>query len=104
MARYTKSDLIESQIDPALIDRAEAVLLSIKNKRENEYQVVVFSFYKAPKCLQKVCCFNGGDEDWMIILWQEFEWTPRWIEKTDSCEDPDIYIFGNAIIYIGSHA
>lgn len=105
MSKYTIKDLIEHGIEQSIIDDAREILLVIQGHVENENQAVVFPFYEAPKALRKACCLNGGDEDWLVITWKEpTPWLPRWIEKTDSCENPDVYLFGNAIVYVGSHA
>jgi hypothetical protein len=105
MSKYSLNDLINAEIDPALIEDAKIVLDGIYLKLESQSQIVVFPFYEAPTALRKVCCLNGGDEDWMIITFKEITpWVPRWIDKTDSCETPDEYTIGNVTIYVGSHA
>lgn len=103
MSKYYLNDLRKA-IDPALIEEAEFILDKIFLQLENESQIVVFPFYEAPKELKKICCFNGGDEDWMVITFKQITpWVPRWIDKTDSCETPDVYTLGNITIYVGSH-
>jgi len=68
----------------------------------------VFRFDDAPPFLQKFCCFNGGDEDWLVIchkntLDKEYGLL-RWIEVMDSCDDPDEYEIGDYLVFVGSHS
>jgi len=106
--RYTIKDMMSYGISESTIADAQELLLVIQGYAEASVEgghtCIVYPFYEAPLAIRKACCLNGGDEDWMAILWREPEIMPRWIEKMDSCEDPDVYIFGNAIVYIGSHA
>jgi hypothetical protein len=67
---------------------------------------VVFRWDLAPESIRKLCCYNGGDEDWMIIVKSsdDPEWIPNWLEHTDSCYEPDVYVLDGVVIYVGSHA
>jgi hypothetical protein len=48
---------------------------------------------------------NGGDEDWIALLPPNFEWTPFWLEKLDTCMSPQEYLIADGYkIIIGSHA
>ncbi len=68
-------------------------------------QFHVFRFENAPEILKHLCCFNGGDEDWMVVCPKEPEYFPHWIEAMDSCHEPDIYRLENGvIIYVGNHS
>ena len=100
MSRYTLEDLIEAQISPEDIRKAGLYARTFSS----DAKWTVFEFYDAPEEIRKVCCFNGGDEDWLVITEKEPEYFPRWLEKTDSCDSPDVYVFQNAIVYVGSHA
>lgn len=67
---------------------------------------VVIEFYAAPDHIRSLLKFNGGDEDWLIVTHkQHLQYgLPYWLLKTDSCEEPDEYVFDDFIIYVGSHA
>ncbi len=100
MSKYTIKDLLASGIAQGDIEKAKEICnIWIDVAKWN-----VFEFYDAPEEIRKVCCLNGGDEDWLIITEKEPSWFPRWLEKTDSCDDPDEYLLGNAVVYVGSHA
>lgn len=66
----------------------------------------VWAFYDAPAVLREMCNHNGGDEDWICVTRGEEEpnWC-RWVEKTDSCDEPDFYLLPNGLCcYVGSHS
>lgn len=104
--RYTINDLEAHGIDQSLITDAIETIMIIQAHFTQPYHCVVFEFYEAPEALQKVCCLNGGDEDWLVVTASsdEPDWLPRWISNMDSCDNPDVYIIGNSIVYVGSHA
>jgi hypothetical protein len=109
MSKYNREDLIAHGIDEDNIIEAIETIYTIQAHFTEPFHCVVFQFYEAPEILRKVCCLNGGDEDWLVVtnFNEEPDWLPYWIAKMDSCESPDVYILGslgNAIIYVGSHA
>lgn len=65
---------------------------------------LVWEFHKAPQLLQKLCNWNGGDEDWMVLMEEEPKYLPGWIERLDSDSNPDVYLLNGAVIYVGSHS
>lgn len=65
---------------------------------------LVLRFENVPEVFRKVCCFNGGDEDWMVLSKEKTEWTPNWLEHTDSCYEPDVYSLDGLVIYVGTHS
>jgi len=67
-------------------------------------EFVVFEWDNAPEMLRNLCCYNGGDEDWMVLVRKEPEYLPAWIWRMDSLEDPDTYVLNGIVIYVGSHA
>ena len=103
MSKYTIEKLLDCYAEQEQIAEAISTINSILPEKS---YCVVFRFCEAPEILRKVCCLNGGDEDWLIVtnFKEEPEWLPRWIAKTDSCESPDVYLFGNSIVYVGSHS
>lgn len=67
--------------------------------------MIVWSFYDAPYYLRKLCCWNGGDEDWLVLTDKQFpDFPPMWIEQLDTCQEPDIYSLDGVTIYVGSHS
>lgn len=70
----------------------------------NSNAFVVLPWKSTPEAIRNVCCFNGGDEDWVVITRREPEYYPSWLERTDSCHEPDCYVFDGVVIYVGSHA
>jgi hypothetical protein len=107
MSRYTINDLKVHGIDQSLITEAIETIMIIQAQFTQPYYCVVFRFHEAPEALLKVCCLNGGDEDWLVVMAgqeEEPDWLPRWISHMDSCDDPDVYIISNSIVYVGSHA
>ncbi len=66
-------------------------------------QYLVWEFYTAPEPFRKLCNLNGGDEDWLILAPKNND-NPSWIDRTDTCSEPDEYHFEDFIIFVGSHA
>lgn len=67
--------------------------------------VIVWPFEDAPKVLQKICHYNGGDEDWMIFIrdLKGVKLLPTWVQNM-SCSNLDHYQFNGFSIYVASHA
>lgn len=65
---------------------------------------VVIPFDDVPEPVRKVFNWNGGDEDWLVVTRKEPEYLPPWIERLDSCHEPDVYVLDNLVVYVGSHA
>lgn len=65
----------------------------------------VWPFHKAPLVLRDLCSCNGGDEDWICVTRaDEYEWC-AWVERTDTCHEPDFYLLPLGLVaYVGSHA
>jgi hypothetical protein len=63
---------------------------------------IVWKFHEAPEELRKICNFNGGDEDWLVITEKEPEFLPFWIENISP--DFDTYDLNGLVIYVGSHS
>jgi hypothetical protein len=100
MTTYNISDL-----DETLLTDAYSILDHLKTLLNEPNSYIVFKFYSAPEVLRKLCNTNGGDEDWLIITWKEPDlYDSLWLEKTDSCSNPDKYLIGEYIIYVGSHS
>lgn len=97
--RYTREDILKD----GHVTEHELFFLESTNLYLEEGQYIVYKWENAPKNIRKVCCFNGGDEDWVIITKKEPEFFPLWIERTDSCSEPDVYLFNNCVVYVGSH-
>jgi len=94
--------LVEERGVEQVIDALEAVL--DLNLILGEFRV--FEFYKAPKVLREFCNYNGGDEDWLTVCHTEDynNLFSSWLDRTDSCQEPDIYELKKYTIVIGSHA
>ena len=66
--------------------------------------IIVWAFGDAPDAYREMSN-NGGDEDWIALLPPNFEWTPFWLEKLDTCMSPQEYLIADGYkIIIGSHA
>lgn len=103
MAKYTRDECIQSgPLTEAEVRAAEGDAKSYASGPA----FTVFRWDLAPETLRRLCCYNGGDEDWMVIVRKsdDPEWTPSWLEHTDSCYEPDIYVLDEVVIYVGSHA
>lgn len=97
--RYTREDILKN----GHVTELEVFRVEASNIYTEEGQYIVYEWSKAPSNLRNVCVFNGGDEDWMIVTKKEPEYFPLWLERTDSCSDPDVYIFANIVVYVGTH-
>lgn len=64
----------------------------------------IFRFADALPSLKKLCCWNGGDEDWMVIAKEEPTYVPPWLDAIDVSCDPDVYVLNGVVIYVGSHS
>ena len=95
----------KDQLPPDLVKPAERLCKRLLKQTGAQY--LVWYFYKAPGVLQDLCCYNGGDEDWMVVASQEkcipYQY-PSWLDYTDSCYEPDEYQLDGVTIYVGSHA
>jgi len=67
-------------------------------------QWVVWAWEDAPNAVRKLCNWNGGDEDWVAVRRQEPEYLPNWVERLDTCHDPDVYVLNGVVVYVGNHA
>lgn len=100
MARYTKESLLESGIDAETVKAAEFCGLMC----EPGPSFIVWAWRDAPEELRKLCCLNGGDEDWLVLTEKEPAYVPSWVEHLDTCVDPDVYVLDRVVLYVGSHA
>jgi len=103
MSKYTRQECIQN--GPLTEEEIRAIENDAKSYTSNQ-AYMVFSWDLAPKSLRNLCCYNGGDEDWMVLIRNsdKSEWIPRWLEHTDSCYEPDIYELDGVTIYVGSHS
>lgn len=100
MARYIREELLQDKI---VTEETMRHAEDIGSVYLQSGMYAVFEWEYAPLFLRQVCCLNGGDEDWLVICKEEPNWFPRWLEKTDSGEEPDVYILKHMIVYVGSH-
>lgn len=66
----------------------------------------VWPWYEASSELTDRLDENGGDEDWLIIVKKELKdkYYPFWLDKTDSCDEPNVYEIDDFYIFVGKHA
>lgn len=98
MERFTEKDLKEGGLELSA-EQKEICRALVKSA-----SYIVWPWQEAPEFLRKYCNKNGGDEDWMVLCKREPHFLPIWIERIDSCCEPDIYEVSDFIVYIGSHA
>lgn len=103
MAHYTKEFLRDE--NPEQLEAAVEAIAPMLERPWGQFNV--WRFHEAPGGLRQLCSFNGGDEDWLVLTTAEelSDWMPSWIERMDSCLDPDIYELGLGFVAIvGSHS
>ena len=106
MGSYSRLDIIDAdyikQSDIDLVDSYfENLLHVLPNK---SYLVLMWKDISDE--IKSVFCFNGGDEDWLVIsnYHSNDGWIPFWLEQTSSSHDPDEYNMGSYTVWVGSHA
>jgi len=62
---------------------------------------IVYEWSKAPNYIKEICQAAGGDEDWVVLVRQEPEYMPNWVEKMGN--SIDIYKLNGVVIYVASH-
>ena len=69
--------------------------------------IQVWSFSQAPKNLRDLS-HHGGDEDWVVFVptevYENFVYMPSWLERIDTCQDPQVVHVEGGVVYIGAHA
>ena len=103
MREITKEDLLSEFGQDAVEDCEQWIsdhfLVGI------DYAVIVFK--DAHSSLKNIFCFNGGDEDWIVLTKKQnidLSDVPSWIVKMDGKLDPHAYILDNYIVFVGSHS
>lgn len=103
--RITREMLLEK--NPTTLDNSSlweiesnTYISSFAGTYGNPY--LVWKFHEAPKELQRICNWNGGDEDWLVITEKEPEFLPSWIDNMSA--DVDTYVLNGLVIYVGSHS
>jgi len=101
--RITRQELIHPVHTPGvdntdLINYVETILAS-SGFVMGKYSVYDWQFVSEK--IRTLCNWNGGDEDWIVIVSDELSYIPNWMEAMG---DLDIYLLRNCVIYVGSHA
>lgn len=104
MVRFTAEQLItERKITSQRIKTLEYVLgLQIKAHRDGT--ILVWRWLDAPGEVRAICCMNGGDEDWVVVVEKPFELIPPWVDALSAGGIVDEYTFNGITIYVGSHS
>lgn len=66
--------------------------------------ILVWRFHEAPAAYQALSR-SGGDEDW--VVWVPLEFCPiyaPWLERIDTCNEPERHEVADGTVFIGSHA
>jgi hypothetical protein len=103
MGTYEREEVVET-FGLKAVEDAEQWLLATLQRSSADYLVYEFYSREFPAEVKKVLGFNGGDEDWAVLTFRQDTYTPFWIERMDSCSEPDEYQFGDIKVYVGCHA
>lgn len=102
---YTRDDLMETGFSK---DKLLVADLYFSNLLLNAPATgfLVLDWSDVPLEVRKIFCFNGGDEDWLVVRRQKMgsHPVPLWLEKTDTSEVPDYYDMYEYIVWVGSHS
>jgi hypothetical protein len=69
----------------------------------------VVEFYNLEPELREHFPYNGGDEDWFVIM-RDSKFLddlplPRWVEYLDASNEPDHYIVNETLhVFVGNHS
>lgn len=70
-----------------------------------ETAYIVFPWWDVPVEIRQVCCFNGGDEDWIIISKKFADKPyPYWIDRLGVCGTDMYELFDDYTITVASHS
>jgi hypothetical protein len=93
---------------PYYLNLTEDKLSLLRAYMQGQCDFHVWEFHNAPKEITDIFNYNGGDEDWLVLTRSAMleSWTPSWIERMDSCDEPDKYIINGTdiVVFVGSHS
>lgn len=106
MSVYHRNNVLNSEyIDWNEVDvSATDSYIEVMLEHIPEHSYIVLMWDDVIPLLKEVFCFNGGDEDWLVIAHKKIDnWTPRWLDYIDTCDEPDEYDMGHYYVWVGSH-
>ena len=101
MSEYSADDLKKNGTNVA------ALLECLRGLNVQPDTCMMGDFYRFASIFRDAFCFNGGDEDWLVVVKKSNNnepWEPNWLNHTDTCLEPDTYDLGDHVVYVGSHA
>lgn len=98
----TKEDVLKhTSLSPI---EAKTVIEYLEDRSNKRYSSI-YAWKDLDPNVQELFSFNGGDEDWLVIVRKgAFMYPPRWLEAISVDNNPDVYDLGDVLVYVGSHA